>query len=65
MMYMHNAEEKSWRTTIVFPANLKIKLRMMCVLTNRQMSQFVRIAVQEKINQIRKETGMNEFKWDE
>ena len=43
------------RTTIILPDKLTIDLKIMCVLTHRTMSDFIRIAVQDKIKQLKSE----------
>lgn len=41
------------KTTIILPIKLKTELKIMCALTNRRMSDFIRIAVQDKINELK------------
>jgi predicted DNA-binding protein len=39
-------------TTIILPMKLKTELRIMCALTNKRMSDFIRIAIQDKIKEL-------------
>jgi hypothetical protein len=50
--------DKNDKTTLILPMKLKCELKIMCALTNRRMSDFIRIAVQDKIKQL-KESGVS------
>lgn len=41
------------KTTIILPLKLKTELKIMCALTNRRMSDFIRIAIQDKIKELK------------
>lgn len=48
---MHLNESKKF--TMIFPRCLYDKLKMMCLLTRRNMSEFIRLAIIDKINQVK------------
>lgn len=41
------------RLTFVIPEKLKIELKVICILTKKTMSTFIRSAIQEKIKLIK------------
>jgi hypothetical protein len=41
------------RINLIIPEKEKIELRIMCILTHRSMSQFIRVAIQEKIKTLK------------
>lgn len=43
-------------TTVVLPVSLHDQLKIMCVLTHTGMGQFIRIAIRDKINTLKKES---------
>jgi len=46
------------RTMIKIPSSLHDQIKIMCVLTHKTMSDFIRIAVQDKIKELK--TGKDE-----
>lgn len=40
-------------TTFQLPKGLHTQLRIMCVLTNKSMGEFIRISIRDKINQLK------------
>jgi hypothetical protein len=46
-------ESTATRVTIIFTPQEKIDLKMMALLTNRTVSEFVRLTVKEKIKTLR------------
>jgi hypothetical protein len=45
---------ESIKTTIVLPEKVWTELKIMCILTKKKQSDFIRIAIQDKINQLKK-----------
>ena len=45
--------DKNSRTTIVLPESLKIELQILCVMTKKRQSDFIRIAIQDKIKELK------------
>lgn len=43
------------RLTFVIPEKLKIELKVMCILTKKTMSTFIRTAIQEKIKLVKQD----------
>ena len=41
------------RTTVILPMKLKLELKIMCAMTNKRMSDFIRIAIQDKIKSVK------------
>ncbi len=39
-------------TTFVLPKSLHVQLKTMCVLTNKSLGEFVRIAIRDKIKEL-------------
>ncbi len=50
---MENNKDVMKTTTFQLPTSLYTQLRMMCVLTNTQMGEFIRISIRDKINQLK------------
>lgn len=50
-IYMHKCKH----TSIHLPESLHVDLKIFCVLTNRTMSDFIRISIQDKIKQVKEE----------
>jgi len=47
-------EERAHRTTTFqLTKNLHTQLRLMCTLTNKSMGEFIRLAIIDKINQVK------------
>ncbi len=46
-------------TSFQLPSTLLTQLRMMCLLTDKSMGEFIRIAIREKISQL-KEKNLND-----
>ena len=42
------------RTMVKIPKTLHDSMKMMCILTNKNMTQFVWIAIQNQINELKK-----------
>lgn len=40
-------------TTFVLTNHLHTQMKMMCVLTNKSMGEFIRLSIIEKINQVK------------
>jgi hypothetical protein len=40
-------------TTFVLPCNLHTELKMMCLLTEKSMGEFIRIAISDKIKYLK------------
>lgn len=49
--------EKKARTTIIIPDSLMVDLKIMCALTHRRMGDFIRIAIKDKIKDVRNNIG--------
>ncbi len=43
-------------TSFQLPETLLTQLRMMCLLTDKSMGEFIRIAIREKITQLKEKT---------
>jgi len=41
------------RTTVILPKKLKKEMQLMCVMTDRRPSDFIRIAIQDKIKELK------------
>lgn len=41
-------------TSFQLPLSLRVQLKMMCVLTNKSMGEFIRIAIRDKIIELKK-----------
>lgn len=51
---MQDSNEKTHRTTTFqISQNLHTQMRLMCTLTNKSMGEFIRLAIIDKINQIK------------
>ncbi len=54
-------EKKHHLTTFQLSSHLHTQMKMMCMLTNKSMGEFIRIAILEKINQLKtKKTESND-----
>lgn len=51
---MHENNDKCDRITFVASQQEKVDLRLMCMLTRRTMSSFIRIAIKDKIKELKK-----------
>lgn len=49
--------EKSHKTTIILTQKEKFDLKIMCALTNKRMTDFIRIAIRDKIKQLREKNN--------
>ncbi len=45
--------KKSFKTTIYLPESLQVQMKIMCALTHKRQSDFIRIALQEKIKELK------------
>ena len=53
---MNTTNEKAHRTTTFqISQHLHTQLRLMCTLTNKSMGEFIRLAIIDKINQVKVE----------
>lgn len=48
-------EKDTQRVTFVMTSSHFVQLKIMCVLTGRTMSSFVRLAIQDKIKQMKED----------
>ena len=46
-------ENKCKRTSLVIPEKMHTELKIMCVLTQKKMGDFIRIAISDKMNELK------------
>lgn len=51
--------EKNHKTTIILTQKEKLDLKIMCALTNKRMTDFIRIAIRDKIKQVKERNNGN------